>query len=604
MPIQSEGKRTLREIVSGFTGVDLRSDPSDIGNGEVAKGLNVDFYECPGVAVSRRGIADKFSSLEAPQRLLIKALNSIVSFGATKLYFNGIETATVFDAGADIAATEFKSSVSTSPEIYILNGSNPLRYLTSVDTWGIDSPIAAPLVSQVPSGSLTGDYSIRYTYVRKIDAAVVHESNPSPASPTLSTSGTDIFVEMVASSNSDVTHNRIYRTAASGTVHLFDQEVAASTTSATSSQADTALGSAVDLDNDRPTSATLLHVLRDRIWTNDSNQSNRLRYSKRFLPEAFPAANFVDIISSNEVITAISSINGVLIAFTETTKFRIVEQGGGISAVGGDLPFIGAAVGIGTGTSFFPFELPSSRGCRAPNAVISMGQGIIYPTKEGVFLTNGGPAEERLLSEKIQTIFIGVKAGDIPPIDFSSESNMVAGFHRGRYYLSYTSTESIGGENDYTAILNTENGSWYFWQEGFTSFLFDDVDNMFLAGDADGNVKLLEDGDSVGDGASQTAVSVSLTTPDKEGGDPLARKLFMYARVDAEVPTGATLTAAFYTDNTLRKTFSIAGDRTRELLRLPSGSRGFTWRVEFTFSGASRLRIHGVETQWKGMTSS
>lgn len=615
MPLEAQAKQTQREIENDFFGVNLRSDPTDIGRGGLARGINIDLYESPGVALSRRGFVDRNLGLNSPQRKIIRADGGIVHTGAVTFYDDGSAVLSNLVATNDIDMVEFIGQQAQESETFIANGvlssvAQMFRYTVSSGTlgnWGITAPSAAPVVSAIAAGALTGSYMAKYTYIRKSGGNLVHESNPSPASAAQSLTSENLGVTVIASTDADVTNIRIYRTVASGTTFLFDQEVSNAAATITSSQIDGGLGAAVDEDNDLPDAATIVHALRDRLWTNDSARGSRIRYTKRFFPEAQPANNFVDLTPESITVTGISSINGVLIVFTKTSKYRIVEQVSGIEAIGEDIPFIGAAT-----NDFVVFELPSSRGCLAPNAIVSVAPGIIYPTKDGLFLTTGTNEPEQLLSQAIQNLFIGVKKGGIPPIDFDNESNMVAEFHRGRYYLSFTSTESPDGENDFTAVFNTATNEWKFWSKGFTSFLFNDVGDELIGGTKGGSpggtpggsLLQLEERDTTSDFAAGDDITVKISTADRDNGDSMTRKLYQYFRVNAEINSSDTLTATFFTDDTPRRTVTVIGIQVRTLFRLPAGSRGFTWRVEVDFEGTSQMKFHGAEAQWKPLISS
>lgn len=607
MPIQAQGKQTVRQLTRGFSGVDLRSDSRDIAEGGLQKGLNVDLYERPGTAQSRRGFITQFEGLEVDQRKLLRAQDMLFSISATNVYVDGVSvSSTDIDADIDVDMVEYQGQNSDLPEVFIANGATELGstprmfvYDGTFRKWGITPAVTKPGLAVGAAGSLTGTYSAVYTYVRKVGTTVAHESNPSPAGDDTALTSDTLDITVGDSSDSQVTHIRIYRTVAGGSVYLFDQEVLNADQTVNSSQADSALGSAVSTDNDQPRGGTIVHALRDRLWTNDKDFPSRMRYTARFLPESQPADNFIEIGSETHTITAITSINGALLVFTESTKFSVIEQLADVNAIGGGLRLVGSAV-----AGFLSIELPSSRGCVAPNAVVSTGIGVIYPTKEGVFITDGTSTPEQLVSAPIQSIFLGTSNSGIAPIDFTKESNMVAEFHRGRYYLSYTSTVSTTGENDITAILDAGTGQWYFWNHGFSAMTFDDHANIFYAGRETGNIDEIEKANQLSDFSTETAIAAEIDTPERDGGDLMSRKLFLYLRVDAEVATGDTLTVAFYTDDTLRHTFTITGNSTKKLLRLPSGSMGFTWRTELTYSGTGRLKFHGVEAQWKNLTSS
>jgi len=64
--------------------------------------------------------------------------------------------------------------------------------------------------------------------------------------------------------------------------------------------------------------------------------------------------------------------------------------------------------------------------------------------------------------------------------------------------------------------------------------------------------------------------------------------------VDAEVPTGETLSVDMYVDGTLKRTASVTGSRGRVLLPFPKGSMGYTWRMRFRHTGQSRVKVFGA----------
>lgn len=610
MPLQAQGKVLQKEGVRNWLGVNLRLAREDIPQGGLAKGTNVDLYEEPGSILTRRGLSSAFtSSGDGSVRKIIKA-NDLIYF-ASNLNFEeeGTVLSTALTANQPLDMVAYRGQRAQREEIFIANGTNGMfRYTTSsvLGNWGITPPAAAPDVA-AGTGSLTGDYSAKYTYVRNDQGTIVHESNPSAASAEVALTSEGLDIDVIASTDSEVTHIRIYRTVDGGSVYLFDQEVTNATATITSTNTDAALGAAVDEDNDRPPNATVLHVSRDRVWCNNIDIPNRLHYSKRFFPESFPSTNFVDIGQSGE-ITGISSVNGVIVTFTETTKFRVIEQNSDIVAVGDNIPFIGASV-----AGFQVLELPSSRGTQCPGSIISKGDGLTYVSKDGVFNTVAQGGQERLLSGPIQSIFLGKKVNDIPPIDWDKEANIEAGWHRGRYYFSYTSIEAPtsstegNGDNDITAVFFQETQQWYFWNWGVTAYFFDDAEDNFYGGHFNGGVDFLEKPDALTDRALlsfDTDITATVETPDLVAGDIFVRKLFLYFRVDATVVTGDTLTADFIVDGVSKHTATITGTQTKSLIRLPASVMGYKWRVKLTYSGSGRGKMHGVEAQFRSLTSS
>lgn len=602
MALPVPGKQNQREVARAFFGVNTRLDPTAVEATSLISGVNVDLYEIPGVIICRRGLLHYLSGMQSIRFMMLGSGGRLVIAGDSALYVDGLEDPSLtLTHHYRVSMVRYRSRVSSIPEIFIANGiasssaSNMYRYGSTFAYWGVNPPRNVPVVA-AGTGGLTGNYSAKYTYARYGTGFVLlAESNPSPASAIVALAGQGLNITVEPSTDPGITNIVIYRTVAGGSVYLLDQIVANALAVITSTTADGGLGGAVDEDNDRPRAATLAHVFRDRIFTNDVGTPGRIRWTTRFSPEYQPANNFTDIIGSNsEAITAINSINGVLIVFTESAVFRLVEQASDVLAVGGNIPFIGADT-----DDYQVFELPVSRGCVAPNAVISSGKGLIYPNKDGLFVISGDFAPETLLSAKIQNLFLSRSRNGIPAIDFAYEHNMCATIFRGRYYLSYTSVDSPSGQNDWTMVMNLENQEFWFWDLGFTHMLFDDVRDRYLGGDKDGGIQQLERPDSMGDNGA--VINVVADTPNLTAQDPMIEKLFLYMKVDAKVHAEDTLTAIFHIDDVLHHNVEITGNRTRDLIRLPGSGRGFAWRIRLGYSGTHPLEIHSVETQFKAM---
>ena len=148
-----------------------------------------------------------------------------------------------------------------------------------------------------PRTGLTGTYGVAYTYVRKAGNAVAHESNPS-STTTTTVSGRvgALRYTVTASSDAQVTHIRCYRTVQGGSTLLYDQEVSNATQTVTTSQADTALGTAVERDNDPPPTCSYAAAHQGHVFLcRYATQPHYLWYSKRYRPEAWPTSQYLPI---------------------------------------------------------------------------------------------------------------------------------------------------------------------------------------------------------------------------------------------------------------------------------------------------------------------
>jgi len=616
MALQAPGKQTIKSMIRGFTGANTRVDPTMLESSQLAQGVNVELHDTPGVIRARRGFVFHLSLSIWPSLIRLRSSSLVaISESAAEVFFFGSSTFT--DAGT-VDAGAYRSASAPTEELFIANGGNMERFITSINNWGIAAPTVAPTLGVTGTG-LTGDYSVVYTYARKSGSTLVHESNPSPAD-TITLSNENINATATAPTDGAVTHIRWYRTVASGSTHLFEKEVADTTLNVTLDEGDGNLGSAVDEDNDRPPPGNRLEVLKNRIWLNDTRRSDRLWYSKKFFPEAFPAANFIDLGVSAQSITAIASLNDTLVVFTQGKKFRVVETDSNVVAVGGNLPVIG-----GSATDFVVFELPSGRGTKAYKTIVKTPLGLIYASRDGIFLTQADGSQDQLLSAKIDNIFRGRTAGGSVAIDFDYEENMTAAYLDNRYYLSYRSASSsdpdlhpsgtLGNvlENDKTVVINIQTGEALFWDDGFTALYTNEkTGTLYGAMDLDPLVQTptileLEVEGEAGDiltGDETTDVSATVETARIPAVDGAQKGLFQWVRYDAKVNMNDTLTAGFYADGVLKQTTTITGDRTRQLVRLPNGTRGYHWSVIFSYTGKNPMELHGVETQLKTLASS
>ena len=148
------------------------------------------------------------------------------SFAGTVIYEDEASLATGMTS-AQWSALQYNAFNDTTKQIFALNGTDRIR-LTAGESneWGIDAPTVAPTLKTGAGSGLTGLYKAKYTYVRKVGTAIVSESNPSPE-PVAAFQLNDqtLSVSITNSSDSQVTHVRIYRTLSGGDIYYLDAEI-------------------------------------------------------------------------------------------------------------------------------------------------------------------------------------------------------------------------------------------------------------------------------------------------------------------------------------------------------------------------------------------
>ncbi len=211
-------------------------DPSDLPETEGRSGALVRCKNMRtnenGKAITRDGSAKlNTSALEAAIWLIEEQAGSRFTFSGTQIY----EDESSIDTGltnAQWSAIKYNAFNDTTDNIFALNGTDRKRIESStVYEWGIEPPTVAPTLSTGHSDGLTGQYNVKYTYVRKVGSAIVSESNPSPAADnTIVLTDQSLSVDITQSSDPQVTHVRTYRTLTNGEIYYLDSEIAAGLT--------------------------------------------------------------------------------------------------------------------------------------------------------------------------------------------------------------------------------------------------------------------------------------------------------------------------------------------------------------------------------------
>ena len=622
----------VRQEILGFLGVNLRQDRLSLADEELAKAINADLFSQPGTITLRLGRSLLFTTALADLviRRIARVKDRRYYVAGTTVYREQTSILTGFSSEMTTIAP-YRPFNDEAIWAFIADG-NVMRKDDGTNTfrWGIEAPTATPTAEVGSGGQLTGEYKVVYTYVRKsagvttvdtgletsieekpvrsktgdrgksmnrsgpggesgehsrgrvvgsavLGGSILHESNPSPesAAVTLTADGLTIS-NLVASSDPQVTHKRIYRTLAGGVSFFFDQEVENDVLSATSTKADTALGSEVAIDQDVPPPCGWVTIHQDSaLLCRDPANPHYLWYSKRYRPEAVPTDFFVEVGLPDDPLQCAVSNFGALGVFSERTKYRVI---GNVT------------------TGFYPVESPDRRGTPAPLTAIGTEFGVPFVARDGVFVTNFA-SPDTPLADRILTLFYGETRAEMEPINWSAVATMSAASYKGRYYWAYASGANT--TPDRLAVYARETQRWYFYDHPMRSLFADETTEALLGGGVDGKVYQLESGtDDAG-----TAISLDVQTKDYYGGSRTGRKLFRYLRVDAEMLTG-TLTAQVFLDGTaVTPTMSVTGTRTKTLLPMPEAAMGYSWRVKLTYTGRERIRVHGVSMLWLPLES-
>lgn len=571
--------RRDRQEVQGFLGVNLRQDRTSLADQELAKVINADLHSQPGAIVFRLGRTKQTDSMLAD--LTIRRLAKINSIryrvASNSVYRTSSQIITGLSTNDFTTFMPFRPLNDTTLWAFIADDALMKKDDgTTTAKWGIDAPTATPSVGTTGTG-LTGSYKVKYTYARVVGSSVAHESNPSPASATQVLANQNLAISgLTASTDAQVTHIRIYRTLAGGAEYLFDQQIANGTTTATSSQADTALGSAVETDNDPPPDAGGVVNWNNQAWIfHDPDNPHYLWRSKRFRPESVPTENFIEIGNADDPIQMCVPQVGLLGVFTRKTKFRII---------GSEL------------AGYVDQEAISKRGTPAGLGVTATERGALFVARDGIYLTNFLDTDEEL-TNKIERFFRGETVNGISPINWDAASTIASASSQGRYYVALPTGAST--VPDLMGVYSTDTRNWYFYDHPARSLLYEEDTDTLTAGFTDGFVYVLENGTT--DAGADIALDIE--TKDYFGGSPKIRKLFLWAKVDMDTG-GEDVTLKLYVDGTLKRTISnFSSARDKDLIKFPAGCLGFTWRIALAYTGRTTIRWFGAEAIWAPLES-
>ena len=125
------------------------------------------------------------------------------------------------------SAIKYTPYNSDTEAIYALNGTYRKRIEeTRTYEWGIDPPIAMPILYAGTDTGLTGDYNAVYTYARAERRTVVCESNAfQPATEAITLANTNLRVIMQIPLDPQVNLIRLYRTIADGSTYYYDSSL-------------------------------------------------------------------------------------------------------------------------------------------------------------------------------------------------------------------------------------------------------------------------------------------------------------------------------------------------------------------------------------------
>lgn len=554
--------------------LDLATDPSDLpedggrsGAMQRCKNLRLDEG---GVAKLRDGSTLRTTTGESTAVWeIIEQAGLYYNFPGTKI-FRGTTSLATGLTSARWAAIRYNSFNSTTQNVFALNGTDRKRLEgTTAYEWGIAAPTTAPTVAAGSSPGLTGDYDVKYTYCRKEGSTVVSESDPSDAAAAAVTLAyEDLTVTWTASADAQVTHVRIYRTAAGGSTYLHDQDIAIGTLTVDTDTTDSALGTEVATNHDRPPLGSFVagpnfngvcFIIKD----------NLLYYCLAKQPEYWPTTYFIEVSPPQFAGKSAVFWNGQLYYLTTAEIYLI--QGTGVN-------------------TFFPFAQTAITGCQGSQAVAAVaGHGIYHVGSDGIYLFGNG--DRKVSQGQFETLFRGNTVNGVPGVDRSELSKSWLIQYHSKLYFGYA--DSAGTYPDNVLVFDLESGKTWFqaypWE--IVSVAVDKTNNRLLAGTSAGKIYQLEDTTVTTD--DSTAISWEIESKDFSLQTRAHFPRYVKYDIDAS-DDDCTATGSVVLDGTVHQSHTLSADRNtkRRLVTTGNGQR-----ESLRVTGSGPITIYGIEAE-------
>lgn len=358
---------------------------------------------------------------------------------------------------------------------FIVNGADPNKKYncTTVYALGNPAPVTAATFNANIAGanlSFPGSYRYVYTFVN-VDG---EESNPSPASlviPTIAVTQ-DLRINITVSADPQIVDRNIYRTSNGGASFLFVGNVGNNISLTFDDHiSDANLGSEVEFDNDVPPILSMIETHKNRLFGVNPNDPSKLRISKEFNHDQWPALFTIDISPDDgDKITALVDFFDQLVIFKRKSIY--------ILSGNNEIDF-----------SIQRAQTDSRIGSINNRVPAVIGNKVYFLSERGVFSFDG--LRINYESMNLEPIFDTARPVDTTTFNWAFESIACAINYKSAsknwYFLSIPTTSVP--QNDFILVLDTVINAWV---------PFDGIKSNAMAIIESGNKPQLWSGDYLG----------------------------------------------------------------------------------------------------------
>lgn len=543
--------------------LNVTTDPTIIGDGDMqrCKNLRIDKN---GIAKTRDAKAKLNETAISMPSKIIEQIGNRYSLGAS-IYKNESSISSGYSSTDKWDAILYNPYNSTTQSIYASNITYQKRIENeTVYKWGIAAPTSAPTIAIGSSTGLTGDYNAKYSYCRKEGSVVVSESNLSDAaSAAVTLANQSLSITWSASSDSQVTHVRIYRTLTDGEVYYHDQDIAIGTTTVDTTTADGSLGTLAHSNHDEPPTGNILlgpnfngvcFILKD----------NRVYHCLAKQPDYWPASYYVEAGPLQKPLKSGVFYNNQLYVASETNLYQIA----------------------GTGAqTFFPIpQTGAEGGSLSRYGMLTVAKyGIFHILNDGIYLFNAS-GDTKITHSQLDEIFRGNDAGPMPAIDNLSNAWLIS--YQNKLYFGYAASGNSYPRHVIVYGLADKKVTYFDWEVEIAAIGIDDTYKRLMGADSSGYIWHLENG--LMDGSCSWDIQTKDFTLSTRAHFP------RWVKYDIDASNALSAIGELFLDETSHQSHTLTENRSpkRRLIDIENGTR-----CSIRVSGSGHVSIYAIESE-------